>query len=98
MSMIKSGSKLLFISLLFSAASTASASEQLSGPSLFKKSCSFCHAIDKKKLGPAVNSMSNDKEVLRQTITQGRKSMPAYEKKLTGEQINTLVEYLLANQ
>jgi len=98
MSMIRSYRKILFISLVFSVVSTASASEQQEGETLFKKKCSICHAIDKKKLGPAVNAMSNEEGILRQTIIKGRKSMPAYGGKLTGTEINTLVEYLLENQ
>ncbi len=98
MNIISNGSKVLLISLFFSAVSVASASEQPDGEQLFKKKCSICHAIDKKKLGPAVNSMSNDEEVLRQVSTKGRKSMPAYEGKLTGAEIDALVRYLLENQ
>lgn len=98
MSIIRRCGKLLFISILFSAVSTVSASEQPDAQQLFKKKCSLCHAIDKKKLGPAVNTMSNKEELLRQAITKGKNSMPAYEGKLTGAQIDALVEYLLANQ
>ncbi len=98
MSMIQSYRKILFISLMLSIISTASASEQQEGQKLFKKKCSICHAVDKKKLGPAVNAMSNKEDILRQTIIKGRKSMPAYGEKLTDAEINTLVKYLLANQ
>ncbi len=97
MTMIRSCTKVLFTSLLLGAVSMASASEPPSGQKLFKK-CSICHAIDKKKLGPSIKSMSSDEEVLRQVITKGKNSMPGYEGKLTGAEIDLLVRYLLENR
>ncbi len=98
MSMIRSCKKILLISLLFGAVSTVSAGEQLDGQQLFKKKCSLCHALDKKKLGPPIQSMSKEREVLIQVITNGKNSMPGYEGKLTGMEIGVLADYLLKNQ
>jgi len=97
------GKTLLFISLLFSAVSTlsaneVSASELSDAQQLFKKKCSLCHAIDKKKLGPAVKTMSQEAETLRQAITKGRNSMPAFEGKLSSGEIAALVDYFLSQQ
>lgn len=90
--------KLLFASLLISVASVGFASELASGESLFKKKCSLCHAIDKKKLGPAVNRMSRKADTLHHFISKGKGMMPAFEGKLTAAEIDKLVGYLLANQ
>ncbi len=98
MSMLRNGIKLLSISLLSGAVSTVSASELPNGEALFKKKCSLCHAIDKRKLGPAVNSMSGEAAVMRAIISKGKGAMPAYKGKLADAEIDALVEYLLANQ
>ncbi len=98
MSMLKNGIKLLSIPLLSAAVATASASELSNGEALFKKNCSLCHAIDKRKLGPAVNSMSGEAATLRAIISKGKGAMPAYKGKLADAEIDALVEYLLANQ
>jgi len=98
MTMIRNGKISFFIALCFSPVLSVSAAEPADAEQLFKQKCAFCHAINKKKLGPAVNTMSKEKEVLRQTIIRGRNSMPGFEGKLTGEQINVLVDYLLMNQ
>jgi len=98
MSIIKNCKTLLTISLLFSPVLSLSASETPDAQQLFKKKCSLCHAIDKKKLGPAINTMSNEEKILRKAITRGRNSMPGYEGKLTRVEIDALVDYLLTNQ
>lgn len=98
MFIIRNCQKLLFISLLLTPGLSVAASEQTDGDPLFKKNCSLCHAIDKKKLGPAVKAMSKEEEVLRQIITEGKNSMPGFKDKLTGEEIDALVSYLLVNQ
>lgn len=85
---------LLFLSFSF----PLSAVEQADAKNLFKKKCSLCHALDKKKLGPAVSSMDKNADVLRKTISNGKRPMPAYAGKLTTDQINLLVDYILANQ
>ncbi len=96
---LKSVKTLLFV-LGFSAISTATVfSDELSdAQQIFKKKCSLCHAIDKKKLGPSVKTMSNDKATLLQVITEGKKAMPGFEGKLSGEEITALVDYLLSQQ
>ncbi len=86
------------MSLLLTLTFSASASEKLDVDKLFKQRCSLCHAINKKKLGPAIKTMSSEKEVLRQIIIKGKNSMPGYEGKLTSTEIDVLVNYLLANQ
>lgn len=99
MSSLKNAKTLLLV-FGFSAISmtTVFADELSDAQQIFKKKCSLCHAIDKKKLGPSVKSMSNDKATLIQVITQGKKAMPSFEGKLSGEEITALVDYLLSQQ
>ncbi len=96
---IRKGYKTLLSSVLFfSAIASSVATETPDAQSLFKQKCSLCHAIDKKRLGPAINTMSNEEETLRQAITKGKNAMPGYAGKLTSREIDALVGYLLANQ
>jgi len=93
---IKTNCKALVLISLF--INPAFAEEVPDVQQIFKQKCSFCHAIDKKKLGPAVTSMISDAQSLRQTISKGKNAMPAFENKLTKVEINGLVDYLLINQ
>jgi len=68
------------------------------GAKIFKSKCAMCHALDKKKFGPAVRDMNADNAVLKETVTNGRKSMPKFGKKLSAEQIDAVVEYLAAHR
>lgn len=89
---------LLSIGLFFIPVQWVSAAELADTEKLFQQQCSLCHAMDKKKLGPAINTMSSNQEALRQTISKGKKAMPAYAQKLTAAQIEALVDYLLSKQ
>ena len=79
-------------------ATPALASDMPDGAKIFKKKCSMCHKIDKKKVGPAVKAMNTDAEVLRSTIADGRKMMPKYSGKLSAEEIDAVVAYLKEQQ
>jgi mono/diheme cytochrome c family protein len=98
MDMNRNCKTLVFISLLISPVSSVFAAEIAGTQQLFEQKCSLCHAIDKKKLGPAVTTMNREAEVLRQAITKGKNSMPSFEGKLTGTEIDALVDYLLTKQ
>ncbi len=98
MSNLKIGKILLSIALLFSIVLTSYASEMSEAQQIFKKKCSLCHAVDRKKLGPAVKTMSQEKSVLSQVITQGKNAMPAFEGKLSSDEIKSMVDYLLSQQ
>jgi mono/diheme cytochrome c family protein len=76
-----------------------------SGADLFKTKCAACHGPDGKgettmgkKLGmkdlasPEIQSKSDAD--LETVITKGKDKMPAYEGKLTKEQIDDLVKYI----
>lgn len=65
---------------------------------LFKSKCSACHAMDKKKMGPALKDMVTDPKVLRETIVNGRKMMPKFAGKLSDEEIDAMVDFIKAQQ
>ena len=88
---------------VFLAAGMAQA--QGSAADLYKTKCQACHAPDGsgattmgKKLGahdfhsPEVQKMTDTQ--LNDLITKGKEKMPAFDKKLTGEQIKELVGYV----
>ena len=79
-----------------SMANTASANPD--GQQLFNSKCLMCHAIAQKKMGPSVKSMSTDAGSLRTGIAKGKGMMPGFENKLSGAEIDALVDYLIANQ
>ncbi len=65
---------------------------------IFSKKCKMCHKIDKKKIGPAFKDMNADPAVLKATITNGRKMMPRFGKKLSGEEIDAMVAFIQSKQ
>jgi len=78
--------------------SPALASDAPDAAKLFKKKCKMCHALDKKKVGPAVNAMHKDAAFLKDTITNGRKMMPKFGKKFSADEIDALVAFIQENQ
>ena len=77
-------------------AQPAMASDVPDAAKLFNKKCKMCHALDKKKVGPAVKAMNSDPEALRSAITDGQKRMPKFGHKLSVEEIDGLVMYIQA--
>jgi len=65
---------------------------------IFKKKCAMCHALNKKRFGPAFSSMNQDPDVLKSTITNGRKNMPSFAKKMSGEEINAMVSFIQSHR
>lgn len=49
------------------------AADSIDGAKLFNKKCKMCHAVDKKKSGPAIKTMSQDEAQLSDVITNGGK-------------------------
>jgi len=88
----------LVITSIFFALSAQAAMADVDGGKLFKKKCAMCHAVDKKRIGPALKSMNCDPKVLKATIVNGRKMMPKFGKKLEEAEIDALVEYILSKQ
>lgn len=75
---------------------TGTALANVDAEALFKKKCKMCHALDRKKTGPAVIGMITDPEKLKEVIVNGRKLMPKFGKKLNADQINALAAYIIA--
>jgi len=61
---------------------------------IFKTKCAMCHALSKKKFGPPFAQMNTDSKVLKMTITNGRKSMPKFNSKLSAAEIDAMVSYI----
>ena len=74
------------------------ASDMPDGAKIFSKKCKMCHAIGKRKVGPAVSAMNSDAEALRSAITNGQKRMPQFGHKLSGEEIDALVVFIQAQK
>ncbi len=97
--------RITFVVLVFAMVISTSAFAADSGADLFKAKCAGCHgptggadtAMGKsmhiKDLGSADVQSKSDAQ-LTEIITKGQKPMPAYEGKLTGDQINDLVKYI----
>lgn len=88
-----------------SAAALAS-TDQVSGKELFEKNCAKCHGSDgeaktfRGKITHARNLTTADfqsnttDEQIADAIRTGPKAMPSFEKKLTADEINLLVQYV----
>jgi len=75
------------------------AADSIDGAKLFNKKCKMCHAVDKKKTGPAIKAMRQDAAQLRDVITNGGKGMmKAYGKKLSADEIDALTTYIRSSQ
>ncbi len=94
---------MLAVGLLVLCASSSRA--QSSGETLFKSKCAMCHGPDGKgevamgkKLGAHdLNSAEVQKQSdaqLTEVVTKGKNKMPAYDGKLSKEQIAQLVAYI----
>jgi len=71
---------------------------EVNAEKIFKSKCKMCHKIDKKKVGPAFKDMNSDPAVLKTTITNGRKMMPKFKKKLSAEEIDAMVVFVQSKQ
>ena len=78
---------------------------QETGESLFKTKCAMCHGADgtgKTAMGKVLNIPDLHTETVQklsegeliQIVTKGKNKMPAYESKLSKEQISKLAEYI----
>ena len=72
----------------------AAASDAPDGESLFNKKCKMCHALDKKKMGPAVKTMNSDSDALRSAIADGKNRMPKFGGKFSADEIDALVSFI----
>jgi mono/diheme cytochrome c family protein len=78
---------------------------QSPGEAVFKKNCVMCHGADgsgKTKMGQKVGAAdltSNDiqslsDEALAQTVRNGKGKMPPFEKTLSADEINQVIQYV----
>jgi len=98
---IRASIVVMALAFVFSTASFAADS----GADVFKGKCASCHGADGKgettmgknlklkDLGSADVQKKSDAE-LTDVITKGKKPMPAYEGKLTDDQIKDVVKYI----
>lgn len=81
------------------------ASAENNGASLFQSRCAMCHGADGRGNTPAGKAFKapdfHDSEVIKMTdaeletiIGKGKGKMPAYENRLSGNQIKGLVAYI----
>jgi mono/diheme cytochrome c family protein len=92
---------ILAIAALAFVANTAVASDMPDAAKLFKKKCQMCHHMTKTKMAPAVKAMNSDPEALRSVILGEKPGMmksQRFSTKLTAEQIESLVVYILAQK
>jgi len=89
---------MMIAAAFFGLSAQSAMASDIDAAKLFNKKCKMCHKIDAKKVGPAVNAMSTDEATLKAVITDGRKMMPTYGKKLSGEEIDALVAFIKSNQ
>lgn len=89
---------MMMAAAFFGLTAQSALASDIDGSKLFSSKCKMCHKIDKKKMGPAVKDMSKDPAVLKAVITDGRKMMPTYGKKLSGDQIDALVVFIQSKQ
>jgi mono/diheme cytochrome c family protein len=71
------------------------------GSAIFRNSCSVCHSIrpGETKVGPSLHGVLREgsgrsEETVRQVITNGKGTMPAFHEKLESHAIDDLLEYL----
>jgi len=77
---------------------TAMANDDINAKKIFSKKCKTCHSLTKKKFGPAFKDMNSDSKVLLSAITNGRKSMPKFNKKLSSDEIAAMVSFVQAQK
>jgi len=71
---------------------------EVNASKIFKKKCATCHALKKRKFGPAVSLMSKDPNVLKYDIENGRRGMPKFGNKLSAAEIDAMVSFIQSSQ
>lgn len=79
-------------------APTAAKEKVYDGAHLFAKNCARCHGPQgvKDERTPNLQTIALDKAGLIKSITYGKKRMPAFEDKLTPEQIAAIADLIVS--
>ena len=84
-------------------ASTQTQTSSDRGAAIFRKSCSVCHSVraGETKVGPSLYGIlregsGHSEQAVRQSIADGKGTMPAFKEKLEPRQIDDLLTYLRA--
>ncbi|MDQ6964134.1 MAG: cytochrome c [Mariprofundales bacterium] len=88
----------LAVAALCAAFTQSAIASDIDANKIYNKKCKMCHKFDRKKIGPAFKDMNRDAAVLTNTITNGKKMMPKFGKKLSGEEIEALVALIRSKQ
>ncbi len=73
--------------------------QEINAAGIFAERCANCHGADRSgSRGPALlpERLDKDQAVYAATITNGSGSMPAWGSRLSAEEINALVEFILS--
>ena len=79
-------------------APTAATEKTYNGASLFAKNCARCHGAEgvKDERTPNLQTIALDKAGLVKSITYGKGHMPAFEDKLTTEEISAVADLIVS--
>ena len=87
---------MLFVLACNRSQSPAKSDTQLAGYKVFQKNCSGCHGADGKSGGAKNFTISMlDIAAMVQIVTKGKGRMPAYEGKLSTNDIDSIADYLM---
>jgi cytochrome c6 len=87
---------MLFVLACNRSQSPAKSNAQLVGYKAFQKNCSGCHGADGKSGGAKnLTTSTLDKTAIVQIVTKGKGRMPAYEGKLSTNDIDSIADYLM---
>jgi mono/diheme cytochrome c family protein len=97
---------IMIISLALIASACSGSSNQTGAPAsqidaakLFATNCAACHGADRSgRNGPALlpERLTKDRSTYVDTITNGLRGMPAWGNRLSADEINALVDYILS--
>lgn len=105
MTLLKRGAVVVAVAVLGAGIALAQAGAAPKGADIFKAKCAMCHGADGKgqtpmgktfkikDLGSSEVQSAKDAE-LKTIIEDGKRPMPAYKGKLTGEQVGEVVAYI----
>jgi mono/diheme cytochrome c family protein len=82
-----------------SSSQSGPAASEVDAASLYATNCAACHGADRSgKVGPALlpERLTKDRSVYVNTITNGLRGMPAWGGRLSADEINALVDYIMS--